>query len=65
MVSAEEIERINELARKQKTDGLTAAEAEEQKKLRRKYIQAVKSSLRSQLDRIEIVDDDENPPQKH
>jgi len=53
-----EIERINELARKKKSVGLTELELAEQKKLRRKYIDAVKGNLRSQLDRIEIVDED-------
>lgn len=57
MISQKEIDRINELARKQKSEGLTEIELAEQKKLRRKYIDAVKVNLRSQLDHIEIVDD--------
>ncbi|MCH3954958.1 MAG: DUF896 domain-containing protein [Eubacterium sp.] len=56
MVTKEQISRINELAHKQKSIGLTAEEREEQKMLRRAYIDAFKENLRAQLDRIEIVD---------
>ncbi|MDD3279343.1 MAG: DUF896 domain-containing protein [Lachnospiraceae bacterium] len=52
------IERINELARKAKTVGLTASEKEEQQKLRREYIEAVKMNLRSQLDNIDVEEKD-------
>lgn len=45
-----DIDRINELARKAKTEGLTDEEKEEQKKLRRAYIDSVVGNLRSQLD---------------
>ena len=41
------IQRINELARKAKAEGLTPAEKEEQQKLRREYIAAVKMNLRT------------------
>lgn len=54
----ETIARINELYRKQKSIGLTEAEKEEQAKLRGIYIEAIKASLRGQLERIEFVDDD-------
>lgn len=50
------IARINELAKKSREAGLTEAEAEEQKKLRREYIDSFKASLRSQLDNIEFED---------
>ena len=49
------IQRINELARKAKAEGLTPAEKEEQQKLRREYIAAVKMNLRTQLDNIDTV----------
>ncbi len=52
------IERINELARKAKTEGLTPEEKEEQKKLRKEYIDSVVGNLRSQLDNTYIVDGD-------
>lgn len=60
MVTKEELNRINELARKQKAEGLNEAEKKEQQKLRKKYVESVKSSLKAQLDRIEIVEDDQS-----
>ena len=49
------IDRINELARKSKSVGLTETEAEEQKLLRREYVDAFKASLISQIDNTVIV----------
>ncbi len=54
------VERINELARKSKTVGLTAEEKEEQARLRREYIDSVVGNLRSQLDNAYVVDDNGN-----
>ena len=50
------IQRINELARKSKETGLTDEEKSEQAALRREYVEAMKGSLRSQLDRVYVVD---------
>ena len=50
------IERINALAKKAKTDGLSDAEKEEQAKLRAEYIAQIRKSFRAQLENIEIVD---------
>lgn len=52
------IDRINELARKAKTEGLTPAEKEEQKKLRTEYIAVIRMNLRAQLDNIDIQEKD-------
>ena len=54
----EQIKRINELAKKKKESGLTAAETEEQQRLRREYIDSFRESLRSQLESIVIVEPD-------
>lgn len=54
------IDRINELAKKQKSEGLTKEEQQEQKVLRREYIDSFKASLMSQLDSIYIVDEKGN-----
>ena len=51
----EVIARINELAAKAKTQGLTAGETAERDKLRRIYIDNVKASLTGQLDNTYIV----------
>ena len=50
----EKIERINELARKKKTVGLTQAEVAEQAALRREYIDAYRASLSAVLDHTYI-----------
>lgn len=52
------IDRINELAKKSKTVGLTEAEKEEQQSLRQAYIQALRRNLRSQLDNIDVQEAD-------
>ncbi len=52
------IQRINELARKQKSVGLTEEEKLEQMQLRKQYIENFKTSLRLQLEAIEFVDDE-------
>ena len=49
------IARINELAKKAKTEGLNAEELAERDKLRRIYIDNVKASLTGQLDNTYIV----------
>lgn len=53
----EQIDRINELARKSKTVGLTEAEKAEQAVLRRAYIDAVLGNLKGQLDHTYIMDE--------
>ncbi len=58
MVTQKDIDRINELARKSKTEGLTDEEKAEQKELRVKYINGFKASLESQLQGITIVEPD-------
>lgn len=52
------IERINELARKSKTVGLTEAEKEEQAILRKAYIASFRQNIRAQLDNIDIKEPD-------
>ena len=52
----EKIERINYLAKKSKTEGLSAEEKIEQASLRAEYLKGIRRSLKSQLDNIEFVD---------
>lgn len=52
------IARINELARKSKTEGLNEAELNEQAQLRKEYIEAFRRNLRGQLDNIDIKEAD-------
>mgnify|MGYP000311636256 FL=1 len=57
-MTKEQIARINELARKQKAEGLTAEEKAEQLKLRGEYINAYKQSLIAQLENTYILEPD-------
>ena len=56
----EKIERINELARKAKAEGLTPEELAERDELRREYVAAVKASLTAHLDHTFLVDEKGN-----
>ena len=57
-MTQEKIARINELAHKSKTTGLTEAEKAEQQTLRQEYLADVKASLRAQLDHTSIKEPD-------
>lgn len=50
-----DVERINFLARKAKSEGLTPEEREEQKRLREAYIAGFRQSLQSQLDNTVVL----------
>lgn len=52
------IDRINALARKSKTEGLTPAELAEQKTLREEYIAGFRTSLKAQLDNTVVLNPD-------
>ncbi len=54
----EKIKRINELYHKQKGEGLTDAEKEEQAQLRAEYVALVRGNLRNQLNNIDIKEKD-------
>lgn len=64
MINDEMIARINELAHKAKVGPLSDAELEERNELRKRYIEAFRTSLRSQLDTIEFVDEPGGKPHK-
>ncbi|MBQ1589695.1 MAG: DUF896 domain-containing protein [Oscillospiraceae bacterium] len=59
-MTEERIARINELARKAKTEGLTPAEVRERDELRKEYVAAIRANLRAQLDNTWIVDEHGN-----
>ena len=52
----EHIDRINELAKKAKSEGLTPEETEERDTLRKAYIADFRQSLQAHLDNTYIVD---------
>ena len=57
-MTQEKIARINELAKKSKTTGLTDAEKAEQQALRQEYVADIKASLRTQLNNTSIQEPD-------
>lgn len=65
-MTEEKIRRISELAQKSRTDaGLTEEEKAEQAALRREYIDAMKQSLKDQLDNTVVIDPDGKPRRLH
>lgn len=57
-MNSEKIDRINTLAHKAKSVGLTEEEKEEQKLLRQEYLAAIRESMRANLNSISIVEKD-------
>lgn len=60
MLSKEKIARINELAKKSKTVGLTPQEAKEQTKLRSEYLQSLRKSMSNTIENLKIIDPEGN-----
>ena len=54
----EKIARINELYKKSKSEGLSEEQKKEQTLLRQEFGASVKSNLRSQLNNIDMVNED-------
>ncbi len=54
MITPEQIERINYLARKSRAEGLTDEEAQEQKVLRAEYVKAFRQNLEATLNNTVI-----------
>ncbi len=59
-MTEELIKRINELAKKSKTEGLSDAEKAEQQELREKYIQAFRQGVKNTLNNVYVVDENGN-----
>ncbi|MER2174125.1 MAG: DUF896 family protein [Carnobacterium sp.] len=60
MLPKDQIERINELAKKSKNKGLTIQEQVEQKELRDAYITAFRGGMRNTIEGVKIVDEEGN-----
>lgn len=58
MISKELLDRINELARKSREEGLSDCETEEQKILRQEYLKAFKARVKNVLDNTVIEEPD-------
>lgn len=57
-MTSEQIDRINALYHKSQSVGLTEEEKEEQARLRREYIAAIRANLRGTLNQISIQEAD-------
>ena len=57
-MNQEKIDRINELYRKSKAEGLTEAERTEQDLLRKEFVANVRNNLKPQLDNIDMQNPD-------
>lgn len=57
MITKELLERINFLARKKRSEGLSPEETAEQKKLYGIYLSEIRGQVTNLLDSIEFVDD--------
>ena len=57
-MTKESIDRINELARKSKAEGLTEEEKEEQAALRKEYLADIRKSLEATLSNVYFVEED-------
>ncbi|WP_075617618.1 DUF896 domain-containing protein [Paenisporosarcina indica] len=60
MLSQDKIARINELSKKSKSVGLTIEEAKEQTTLRKEYLETFRSSMRSTIENVKVVDPEGN-----
>ena len=57
-MEVEKIDRINTLAHKAKSVGLTEEEKKEQAELRQEYLAAVRQNLKAQLNNIDVKEKD-------
>ena len=58
MLPKEQLDRINEIAKKSKNKGLTIQEQVEQKELRDAYITAFRGGMRNTIEGVKIVDEE-------
>ncbi|WP_102028310.1 DUF896 domain-containing protein [Salirhabdus sp. Marseille-P4669] len=56
MISKDKLDRINFLAKKSKSEGLTNIEKEEQQELRKEYLKNVRKSFKNQLKTMTVID---------
>ncbi|CEI72017.1 MULTISPECIES: DUF896 domain-containing protein [Romboutsia] len=59
MFDQKKLDRINELAKKNKAEGLTKEETIEREGLRKEYLEHFRAHFRSRLDNIKVVSKEE------
>lgn len=57
MLEKSRLDRINKLAKKAKTEGLTEEEKKEQEQLRKEYIEKFRENFKGHLKKIKFVED--------
>jgi len=60
MLEQEKMNRINELARKKKNEGLTEEEGREQTLLRKEYLQTFRNSFQKTIENAKVIDPEGN-----
>lgn len=60
MLEQEKLNRINELAQKKKTEGLTEEEGREQTLLRKEYLQTFRNSFQKTIVNAKVIDPEGN-----
>lgn len=56
MLSKEKLNRINELAKKSKSEGLTSQEKKEQQQLREQYLQNIRKTFKGTIENMKVID---------
>ena len=56
MLAKDKLMRINELANKAKTEGLSEQEVTEQKRLRKEFLNNVRGSFKNQIKTMKVID---------
>ncbi|RAL22592.1 DUF896 domain-containing protein [Thermoflavimicrobium daqui] len=56
MIDQKLIQRLNDLAKKRKAEGLTAEEFKEQTELRQIYLKAIRKQVKQQISHVKYVD---------
>lgn len=59
MFDQKKLDRINELAKKNKNEGLTQEELSEREVLRKEYLEHFRAHFRSRLDNVKVVTPEE------
>ncbi|ARD49375.1 hypothetical protein SporoP37_15030 [Sporosarcina sp. P37] len=60
MLPEKKMKRINELANKKKTTGLSIEEAKEQTQLRKEYLETFRSGMRETIESVKVIDAEGN-----
>lgn len=60
MLDQKKMDRINQLAQKKKTEGLTEEEGREQTLLRKEYLETFRSSFQKTIENSKVIDPEGN-----